>query len=111
MDLPSAGIVFSKTDRQLTFQLAKIVRASRAMANRNGFPYTRVGPMRSWTSGSSPSSARRTTGPWRILKPRWASDLPPLRFVSLFVILGRPLRESVKGQLRLTRNLKIGEKE
>ena len=34
------------------FQLAKIVRASRAMANRNGCPCTRVRPMRSWTSGS-----------------------------------------------------------
>jgi hypothetical protein len=46
-----------------------------------------------------------------ILKPRPGSHLPALRFVSLFVILGRPLRELVKGQLRLTRNLKIGEKE
>jgi len=50
-------------------------------------------------------------GPWRILKPRWASDLPTLRFVFLFVILGRALRKSVKGELRLTRNLKMSEKE
>ena len=50
-------------------------------------------------------------GPWRILKPRRASDLPALRFVSLFVILGRPLRKLVKGELRLTRNLKISDKE
>ena len=50
-------------------------------------------------------------GPWRILKPRRASDLPALRFVSLFVILGRALRKLVKGELRLTRNLKISDKE
>jgi len=50
-------------------------------------------------------------GPGRILKPPWASDLPALRFVSLFVILGRPLRKLVKGELHLTRNLKISEKE
>jgi len=50
-------------------------------------------------------------GSLRILKPQRASNLPALRFVSLFVILGRSSRESVKGQLRLTRNLKISEKE
>jgi len=50
-------------------------------------------------------------GPWRILKPRRASDLPALRFVFLFAILRRPSRKSVKDQLRLTRNPKIGEKE
>jgi hypothetical protein len=50
-------------------------------------------------------------GSLRILKPRRASNLPALRFVFLFAILGRPSRKSVKGQLRLTRNLKISEKE
>jgi hypothetical protein len=46
-----------------------------------------------------------------ILKPRRASNLPALRFVFLFAILGRSSRKSVKGQLRLTCNLKISEKE
>jgi hypothetical protein len=50
-------------------------------------------------------------GPWRILKPREASDLPALRFVFLFTILARPWRKSVKGELRLARNLKISQKE
>jgi len=45
------------------------------------------------------------------LKPSWVCDLPALRFVFLFVIPGRPSRKSVKGQLRLTHNLKINEKE
>jgi hypothetical protein len=45
------------------------------------------------------------------LKPRRAGDLPTLRFVFLFAILGRPSRKSVKGQLRLTHNLKISGKE
>lgn len=50
-------------------------------------------------------------GSLQILKPRRAGDLPALRFVFLFVILGRPSRKSVKGQSRLTHNLKISEKE
>ncbi|HEY2680763.1 MAG TPA: hypothetical protein VGI59_05525 [Candidatus Udaeobacter sp.] len=50
-------------------------------------------------------------GPWRILKPQRSGDLLALRFVFAFAILGRPLRKSVKGELRLTRNLKISEEE
>jgi len=50
-------------------------------------------------------------GSLRILKSRRASNLPALRFVFLFAILGRPSRKSFKGQLRLTHNLKINEKE
>jgi hypothetical protein len=91
------------------FQLAKIVRASRAMANRSGCPCACVTPMR-LTSDSSPSPARCTVGSSQILKSR-ARDLPALRFVFLFVILGKPLRKSVKDQLQLTHNVKISEKE
>jgi len=42
----------------------------------------------------------------QILKAGLGCDLPALRFVFLFVILGRPSRKSVKGQLRLTHNFK-----
>ena len=50
-------------------------------------------------------------GSLQILKPRRACDLRALRFVFLFVILGKPLRKSVKDQLQLTHNVKISEKE
>jgi len=45
----------------------------------------------------------------QILNPRRACNVRALRFAFLFAILGRPSRKSVKGQLRLTHNLKIRE--
>jgi len=50
-------------------------------------------------------------GSLRILKARRASNLPALRFIVLFAILGGPSRKSVKGQLQLTRNVKITAKK
>src|SRR5262245_38252291 len=91
------------------FQLTKIVRASRAMANRNGCLCGGVTPMRS-TSGSSPSPARCTVGFLQTLKPWRVGDLPALRFVFLFVIFGKPLRKLLKDQLQLTHNVKIKRK-
>jgi len=84
---PSAGIAVSKTHRQSMFQLAKVVRASRAMAKRNAM------------------------GSLQTLKSRRCCDLPALRFVFLFAILGNTVRKSVKGQLSLIHNPKLSEKE
>jgi len=50
-------------------------------------------------------------GSLQILKPRPGCDLRPLRFVSLFAIFGTLSRKLVKGQLRVTHNPKISEKE
>jgi len=50
-------------------------------------------------------------GSLQILKSRRCCDLPALRFVFLFAILGNTVRKSVKGQLSLIHNPKLSEKE
>jgi len=50
-------------------------------------------------------------GSLEILNPLFSCDPRALRFELLLLILGTPSRKLVKGQLRVTHNLKISEKE
>jgi len=87
MDLSIRGHCGFKDASPINVPTGEIVRASRAMAKRNAM------------------------GSLQTLKSRRCCDLPALRFVFLFAILGNTVRKSVKGQLSLIHNPKLSEKE
>src|SRR5437773_2712412 len=86
MDLSIRGHAFLKADRQSICQVAKMVWASRAMANRNGRACT-CDRLMLLAGSDGPCALRCATGSRQILKPPRGFHLPSLRFSFLFAIL------------------------
>ena len=87
------------------FQLAKMVRASRAIANSIGRPRTGGRQMGSATSGGGSVAVRRASGALLILKPPCDFDVRPLRFTFLFAILEQRRANQLKANSELLHKL------
>ena len=99
----STGITVSNNDAQSLFPLVKMVRESRAMANRIRAPCSRVKPRLSPTSAGRSAAMRPTIGSLEMWKASRVFDVCTLRFRFLSAIFPKG-RSSVKAQPRILRH-------
>src|SRR5262249_38671208 len=87
------------------FQLAKMVRASRAIANSIGRPCTAGRQMGSATSVGGAAAGRRATGARLSLTAPCDFDVRRLRFAFLFAILEQRRANQLKANCELLHTL------